>query len=186
MSSLKTFSCFLLMIFFFQRNLAQPPGQIVKIVIAPDHNNWTYHLGEKVKFSGTVLQYGHPIKNAKIYYEIGPEKMEPLKKDSMNLPDGKFVFEGGTMNTAGFLRCIVTAEVNGKRYRALATAGFDPETIKPAIEHPVDFTQFWDQAKVELSLIPMDAKMILLPERCTETVNVYQVNLQNYRLGARL
>src|SRR5215207_494709 len=112
--------------------------------------------------------------------------MEPVKKDSMNLPDGKFVIEGGTMNTAGFLRCIVTAEIDGKRYRALATAGFDPEAIKPAIDNPADFMKFWDQAKTELARIPIDAKLILLPERCTENVNVYQVSLQNFRIGARL
>ena len=165
---------------------AQPAGQIVKIVIAPDHNNWIYRSGEKVRFTGTVMQYGHPIKNAKLYYEVGPEKMETVKKDSMTLTDGKFVIEGGTMNTAGFLRCIITTEIDGKRYRALATAGFDPETIKPAIENPSDFTKFWDQAKADLAKIPMDAKMILIPERCTETVDVYQVNLQNNRVGARL
>jgi cephalosporin-C deacetylase-like acetyl esterase len=32
----------------------------------------------------------------------------------------------------------------------------------------------------------MDARMTLLPERCTENVNVYHVNLQNYRIGTRL
>jgi cephalosporin-C deacetylase-like acetyl esterase len=32
----------------------------------------------------------------------------------------------------------------------------------------------------------MDAKMTLLPERCTESVNVYHVNLQNMRVGTRL
>lgn len=165
---------------------AQPAGQIVKIVITPDHANWIYRPGEKVKFSGTVLQYGHPLKNVKIVYEVGPEKMDPIKKDSTTLADGKFNIDGGTMNTAGFLRCIVTAEVEGKRYRALATAGFDPEAIKPAIDNPSGFTQFWEQAKGELAKVPVDAKMILLPERCTEKVNVYHVNMQNFRTGARL
>ena len=32
----------------------------------------------------------------------------------------------------------------------------------------------------------MDARMTLMPERCTENVNVYHVNLQNYRLNTRL
>ena len=179
--------CFLfVLVFTIQSAVAQPPGQIVKVVIAPDHSNWTYRAGEKVKFSGTVMQYGHPVKNAKVYYEYGPEKMEPAKRDSMNLSDGKFNIDAGTMTTGGFLRCIVTAEVDGKRYRGLATAGFSPETIKPAIENPSDFTQFWDQAKAELAKVPIDAKTTLIPERCTETVNVYHVNLQNNRPGVRL
>lgn len=186
MNPAKIFSCILVVVFSVQNNFAQPVGQLVKIIISPDHNNWTYRPGEKVRFSGTVFQDGHPVKNVKVYYEIGPEKMEPFRKDSLILSDGKFSIEGGTMNTAGFLRCTVTAEVDGKRYRNLATAGFDPGTIQPTIENPADFVQFWQQAKADLAKIPIDAKMILLPERCTETVNVYEVNLQNYRLGTRL
>jgi len=186
MSTLKSVVFFLLIIFSIGKSFAQPAGQIVKIVIAPDHQNWLYHPGEKVKFAVTILQYGHPLKNVKIYYEVGPEKMEPVKKDSLNLVDGKFIIEGGTMNVPGFLRCIVVADVHGKKYRGLATAGFDPETIKPAIENPAGFEQFWEKGKAELSKVPIDARMVLLPERCTETFNVYQVNLQNYRVGTRL
>src|SRR5688572_32080251 len=169
MNRMKTFFS-ILIIFFVDESFAQPAGQIIKIVIAPDHSNWIYRPGEKVKFAVSVLQYGHAVKNVKLYYEVGPEKMEPVKKDSLNLADGKLVIDGGTMNSPGFLRCIVTAEVNGKKYRSLATAAFDPETIKPAIENPADFVQFWEQAKSELSKIPIDARMVLLPERCTERV----------------
>jgi cephalosporin-C deacetylase-like acetyl esterase len=183
---MKVFSFLLLLLFSVKINLAQPPGQMVKIVIAPEHTNWTYHPGEKVKFSGAVLQNSLPVKNAKIYYEVAPEKMEPLKKDSLTLVDGRFTIDGGTMNAAGFLRCVVVTEVNGKRYRNLATAAFDPENIKPTIENPAEFSAFWDKAKAELARIPMDARMVLIPERCTETVNVYHVSLQNFRPGSRL
>ena len=182
---MKFIPCFLLVLLTVNINLAQSSNQMVKIVIAPEHTNWTVSPGEKVKFTGVVLQNSQPVKNVKINYEVGPEKME-VKKDSLTLSDGKFMIDGGTMNAAGFLRCVVVAEVNGKRYRSLATAAFDPESIKPAIENPADFGQFWDKAKADLSKIPIDARMVLLPERCTENVNVYQVNLQNFRIGSRL
>jgi cephalosporin-C deacetylase-like acetyl esterase len=165
---------------------AQPVERIVKVVVAPDHKDWTYKVGETVKFSITVLQFGNPIANVKIKYEIGAEKMEPVKIDSLNLPDGKITIDGGTMKTAGFLRCIVNAEVNGKQYRNLATAGFEPATIKPTVDLPADFKQFWSKAKEDLAKIPLDARMTLLPERCTENVNVYHVNLQNNNYGTRL
>ena len=45
---------------------------------------------------------------------------------------------------------------------------------------------FWGNAKTDLAKIPLDARMTLLPDRCTENVNVYHVNIQNFRLGARL
>ena len=186
MKIIKLFSCLLVIVFSSYVNFGQPVEQFVKIVMGPDHNNWTYHPGEKARFSGTVVKDGNALKNVKIFYEVGPEKMDAVKKDSMNLPDGKFVIDGGTMTTAGFLRCIVIAEVSGKRYRGLATVGFDPEKITPAAENPAEFAKFWDQAKADLSKIPIDARMVLLPERCTENVNVYHVSLQNFRPGSRL
>lgn len=169
-----------------KQTVAQPVEQIVKVIVAPDHKDWLYKIGEKVKFTISVLQFGNPVKGAKVRYEIGPERMDPTKKDSLTLSDANFSVDGGTMKAAGFLRCIVYAEVDGKQYRNLATAGFEPTVIKPAIENPADFLQFWEQAKAELAKIPLDTRMTLMPERCTEKVNVYHVNLQNYRLGTRL
>lgn len=43
------------------------------------------------------------------------------------------------MNTAGFLRCIAIAEIDGKEYRNLATAGFNPTDIQPTVANPADF-----------------------------------------------
>jgi cephalosporin-C deacetylase-like acetyl esterase len=159
---------------------SQPGEQLIKVIVAPDRSDWTYKVGEKVKFNVTVLQFGNPLKNARIVYEIGPEKLAPLKKDSMSLPNGSTTIEGGTMKTAGFLRCIVTVSIDGKEYRKWATAGFDPLTIKPTIPNPADFVSFWDSAKLALAKVPLDTRMTLIPERCTEKVNVYQVNIQNF------
>ena len=166
--------------------LAQPIEQRIKVVVAPDHSDWTYKANEKVKFTISVLQDGNLLKGAWIKYQVGPEKMEPVKKDSTALATGTTSIDGGTLKTGGFLRCIVTAKVDGKDYRGFATAGFDPLAIQPTVENPEDFKQFWDQAKADLVKIPLDAKMTLLPDRCTENVNVYHVNLQNFRVGSRL
>jgi cephalosporin-C deacetylase len=164
---------------------AQPVEQSTKVIVAPDHDNWTYKPGEKAKFSILILQNGNPLKNAKIRYEFGPEKMEPVKKDSTVLANGTFSIDGGTMKSGGFIRCQVIAKVDGKDYRGIGTAGFDPLSIQPTVENPGDFAQFWERAKAEAAKIPMDAKMTLLPDRCTEKVNVYHVNLQNFRVGSR-
>ena len=165
---------------------AQPREQFIKVLVAPDHADWTYHTGEKVKFTITVLQNGNPLKNSFVKYEIGPEKMPPVKTDSVSAGNGAISIDAGTMKEPGFLRCIATVRIHDKTYRGLATAGFDPLLIKPAAENPTDFVSFWEQAKADLAKIPMDARMTLFPERCTESVNVYHLNLQNYRQGGRL
>jgi len=165
---------------------AQPVEQRVKIIVAPDRADWTYKANEKIKFSVTVLKDGNPLKNIKIIYEYGLEKMMPLKKDSMLLPNGSTTIEAGFLKTPGFLRCAVQVRDDGKAYRNFATAGVDPFQIKPTVTMPEDFVAFWEKAKSDAALVPVDAKMTLLPERCTEMVNVYHVNLQNYRVGSRL
>jgi hypothetical protein len=180
------FFFFLLFILLSGAVMAQPVEQNVKVIIGPDHQNWIYKVGEQVKFNVTVLQYGNLLKNVKIVYELGPEKMNPDKRDSLQLSGGMTTIEAGTMKIPGFYRCVVTAEVNGKKYSNLATVGFDPEQIKPAAVNPDDFIQFWNNAKLDLAKIPMDARMTLLPERSTEKVNVYHVDLQNFRVGSRL
>src|SRR5689334_8713674 len=90
---------------------AQPVEQFVKVVVAPDHADWIYKTGEPVKFSITVLKDGNQLQNAVVKYEVGPERMDAIKKDSLQLKDGKLVVEVPGMKTAGFLRCTASAFV---------------------------------------------------------------------------
>ena len=178
----------ILFIYLFSGSLlfGQPVATLVKVIVAPDHSDWIYKPNELVKFNVTVLKDGAPLKNVTIKYQLGLEKMEPIKKDSLLLPDGTMAIPTVTLKSPGFLQCVVTAFYEGKQYRGLSTAGFDPLSIKPTVESPQDFTAFWDKAKANLSKIPLDAHMTLLPERCTENVNVYHVNIQNDRVGSRI
>ncbi|MDF5689448.1 acetylxylan esterase [Aquirufa aurantiipilula] len=166
--------------------LAQPTEKHIKVQVSADHPDWLYKPGEKVNFSVLVSKNGSPIPQVKIRYEIGPEKQDPWKKETQVLANGSLQVDGGTLSAAGFLRCVVIAEVEGKEYRNLATVGFSPNLLQATVANPTDFDAFWDKAKQDLAKIPLDAKMTLMPERCTEKTNVYHVNIQNYRLGARL
>ncbi|MCE6990094.1 acetylxylan esterase [Dyadobacter sp. CY323] len=165
---------------------AQPARRPVEVIVTADHEDWTYKTGEKAQFIVQVLRNGNPVKNASIRYEIGLEKLDPTIKETKTAADGKLTIDGGTLKTPGFLRCIAWANVDGGEYRGLATAGFDPLKIQPTVSNPEDFDTFWANAKKELATVPMDAKMTLLPERCTEKVNVYHLNLQNNRTNVRV
>jgi cephalosporin-C deacetylase-like acetyl esterase len=161
--------------------MAQPGEKLIKVNIAPQHADWVYKPGEPVKFDVTVTRNDVLLPNVEISYEAGPEMLPPVKRDKQTLQDGKTVIDAGTMKTAGFLRCRVYAKYDGKNYEGLATAAFSPETIQPTTTLPADFVRFWEKAKSELADIPLDARMTLLPERCTGKVNVYHVNIQNYQ-----
>jgi cephalosporin-C deacetylase-like acetyl esterase len=164
---------------------AQPAEKLINVNIAPQHSDWVYKPGETVKFDVTVTKNDVLLPNVEINFEAGPEMMPPVIKEKRTLKDGKTIIDAGTMKTAGFLRCRVYAQYDEKSYDGLATAAFSPEAIQPTTTLPADFTQFWDNAKSELAAIPLDARITLLPERCTGKVNVYHVNIQNYQ-NARL
>ena len=159
---------------------AQPPEQEVKIMLAPERADWTYKPGDPVNFTVSVFKNGNPIRNVWVRYETGPEKMPAFKKDSLKLGNNTGLIKGGTMREPGFLRCIVETTVDGKVYRELATAAFQPENIQPTVKLPADFTTFWDKAKSELAGISMNSRMTLMPERCTDKVNVYYVKFKGY------
>lgn len=159
--------------------VAQPVEQFVKVIVAPDHADWIYKTGEPVKFSITVLKDGNQLQNAVVKYEVGPERMDPTKKDSLQLKDGKLVVEVPGLKTAGFLRCTASAFVEGKEYKYWSTAAFDPLKIAPTVDNPSDFDAFWNEGKKLLATIPIDSRMVLMPEKCTELVNVYHVSFQN-------
>jgi len=160
--------------------------RFIKIIVSPDHDDWIYKTGETAKFEVTVFKNNVPLKNVKIYYETGLERMTPSKKDSLVLTNGRTVIDGGTLQQPGFLRCIVTTSFEAVTYRGLATAGFEPYSIQPYAQMPADFLKFWESGKNELAKTPMDVKMILMEERCTENTNVYQVNLRGYGKNSRL
>ena len=151
----------------------------VFVRVSLDHADWTYKPGELVKCKINVIQDGQPVPNAKVTYSFGPEMMPPTSEKTATVPAEGLTIEAGTMKEPGFLRCIAITEMNGRRYRGLATAGFAPEQIKPTTTDPSDFDAFWNTGKEALAKIPLDAKMTLLPELCTANVNVYHLNLQN-------
>jgi cephalosporin-C deacetylase-like acetyl esterase len=161
--------------------LSQPAEKFIKISVVPDHLDWVYKYGEKVKFLVSVTQSGAPVTGAEARYAVMPEKMKPVGQGPLKLDGGRATVDGGTMKTAGFLRCEVYVKSGGKEYKGIGTAAFGAEEIQPAAKLPGDFLEFWETAKGELAKTPLDTRMTLMPERCTEKVNVYHVTIQNYK-----
>jgi cephalosporin-C deacetylase len=178
----------LLLIGSFKSIVAQPPPseKWIKIIVAPSKPNWLYSTGEKVTFNISVYKSNVLLKDVKINFEIGPEKMPPTLTKELVLKTGSISIEGGTLTTPGFLRCTVKTEYEGKTYKEWTTAAFSPDKIEPTVALPADFNEFWKKAIEENNKLPLDTKTTLLPERCTDKVNVYHVSLQNWKPGARL
>lgn len=183
---MKNFICILLFLTGVVQLAAQPAAQLIKVQVTPNHSDFLYKEGESVKFNIAVLKNDVPVKDAEIRYSISEDMMKPHKTGSLTFKNGTATIDAGTMKKAGFLRCQVTAKYGGREYKGLATIGFNPKKIEPVTQLPNDFTAFWENAKAEAAKIPMDIKMRLVPEKCTEKVDVYYINVQSYRNNSRL
>lgn len=148
------------------------------VTVRPDRSDWNYRPGDPVIFQVSITSDGHPLPDAAIDYTVGPEMLPPTTRGRTTVPAAGLAIEGGTLNEPGFIRCSVTTEFNGRTYRGVATAGFAPEQIAPTQTEPADFDAFWADGKAALARVPLDARVTLMPEACTESVNVYHVSFR--------
>ncbi|RMG64293.1 MAG: acetylxylan esterase [Bacteroidetes bacterium] len=156
---------------------AQPRQSLVQLDVHPLAETWTYELGERADFAVRVSRNGHPLRNVSIRYEIGPECMPAVIRDSLALPEGETILTGLAGEEPGFVRCQVWVEVEGKTYQAWGTAGFAPDQLTPVIPQPKDFEAFWDSAKSDLARIPLEPHLTPLPEYSTDKVDAYHLRL---------
>ncbi len=158
------------------------PFSRVAVVVTPDHADWTYQPGQAAAFRIDIVRDGHQVAGATVNYSIGPEMMPPVTQASAIVGTTPLTIDGGTMNGPGFLRLVATADVDGRTYRGVGTAGFAPDRIEPTQVNPADFDAFWDAERARLAGLPLDAKWTPLPEYGTADVDCSQINLQNVGL----
>lgn len=160
---------------------AQPSRQLIQIIVTPDKADWTYKTGDKAEFNIQVFRNNIPLDGIEVKYSIQPEQMKAIDEGKVSLKKGTATVEAPKFKDPGFLRCNVSVEVDGKTYSSYATAGFDPDKIEPSTTLPVDFQEFWEKGKQDLAKIPMKPVMTLMPERCTDKVDVYHVSINNIK-----
>ncbi len=164
---------------------AQIRGNEIRVMVSPDRADWKYGLNEKCTFTVRVLKAQNLLPGVTVDYELGPEMYPTETKTGVVLKDGKLTLRG-TMKTPGFLRCKVKAHVDGRTYEGLATAAYAPEELRPVSQLPDDFLKFWETTLANARQTPLNPTMTLLPERCTETSNVYEVSFQTKAWGGRM
>ena len=164
--------------------VAQIRGNEIRVVVSPDRTDWVYGLNEKCTFTVRVVKAQNLLPDVKVDYELGPEMYPTETKKDVLLKDGTLTLKA-SMKTPGFLRCKVKAHVGGRTYEGLATAAYAPEQLQPVSKFPDDFAAYWENTLAEARKTPLNPVMRLLPERCTELDNVYEVNFQTKAWGGR-
>ncbi|OQP47286.1 hypothetical protein A4H97_07220 [Niastella yeongjuensis] len=162
------------------------PRKLIEFVLTPDAVDWNYKVNQSAAVQVSVFRYGVPLKDATVSYEMGPEMLPADKKGSLVLKDGQGKIDLGTSKEPGFRQLVVRTEYGGHSYNDLIKVAYSPDKIAPTVALPADFNQFWDKAKAEADKVPMDVIITPLPQYATPSVEVFLVNLQNYKKGQRL
>lgn len=150
-----------------------------QIRVTPDRDSWQYELKEPAKFDVSVTLNNRQVSGLPMKYTCGPEMLKPTIDKNYTTTKETFSIEAGTMDQPGFLRCSVTLEKDGNRYRGVGTAAFRPDLIKPTVNDPKDFDEFWNAGKAEAAKIPLDAKFELMPALGSSKADVYHVSFRN-------
>ena len=163
---------------------AQIRGNSISIDVVPDHQDWRYEVGQTAQIKIMITREHTLLNNVTIDYEAGPEMYPEVKKQGVVLKDGTLTLKG-KMTKPGFYRVDVKAMIEGKEYKGACAAAFSPELLQPTTVMPQDFSEYWQRAVSEARQVPLNPTKRLLPERCTNDVNVYEVSFQNMKWNYR-
>lgn len=159
----------------------------MQLVISLDKKDWMYTIGERPVFTVQLLKNNTLVKNKNVEasYTVGLEKMEPTQRGKVSFRNGIAEIQADPLNEPGFLRCDVRVRVGGEIYRAVGTAAFAPEKIKPTATPPVDFDEYWANNLMSARSIPLSSKLTPIPTKTNDSVAVYQAEYEFYNDGVQ-
>ncbi len=159
--------------------VAQPRATKVQVYLVPDHADALYRVGETAKVKVSATDCGMALRDIVVNYEVSEDLMNPHITTSVTLKGDEAVINLGTMKKPGYLRVKATVEKDGKKYSAISTVGFDTDKLQPTVTQPDDFNAFWTAQLETVRKVDLQPTMTLLPERCTDKVNVYHISYSN-------
>ena len=161
----------------------------VHITLIPDHSDALYSVGQKATLKAVVTDCGMALDGAMLHFEVSEDLMAPHRTDSVKLTHGEATIKAGTMKKFGFLRVKATVTHQGHKYTGLSTIGFNAHELTPTCQLPDDFMEFWNAGVEAVRKVDLAPVMTLLPDRCTDKVDVYHIsygNINNSRMYGML
>ena len=169
--------------FFLSQAQRTDKKDYVTILLQPDHDDWTYALGENVKLSVSVVKHSCLMEDVEVVCEWGPElRSSEWKKTFQSKKKNVSVLLPGAKEP-GFYTFTAHVKVDGRNYKNYINIAFDPDKIKPTTQMPADFNEFWKQEINTVRSLPLEPLLVLQPELCTPFADVYHVRFQNTRQG---
>ena len=156
----------------------------ITVVAEPDHEDWTYRVGEQALVTAYAIKENVRMKGVEITYSYGPDKLEATHTATVKTDaNGVARFKVPGMKQPGFTSVRVKVNYQGHEYSSMTNIAFDPLNIKPTTTMPDDFNEFWDNAMEKASQVPMDVTVRRNDSESTSAIDVYYVRIQSYRKG---
>ncbi|WP_200975637.1 acetylxylan esterase [Echinicola sp. 20G] len=175
---------FLVTVSSFAQNY--PSRSNVLWVTEPNHQDWLYQIGEEASVTISLYEYGIPVHDKTVSYQIGPEMMPADQEGEIVLKKGKAKLSLGTSSIPGFRDCWFTVVLNGEIYKHHVKVGFEPEKLEPFTQFPEDFISFWETAKKEAAKCPMVVEKTFVPEYSNDKLDCYLVKIQAFEKGQQV
>lgn len=134
----------LLMIFVSMQIVAwgQPQERLVQVRVTPDHTNWLYKPGEKVKFKVAVLKCNIPQDNLEVRYEISEDMMKSHQTGKQPLKNEKLEINAGTMKKKGSCVVALSSLAKGVSMKAWLPSAFLLRNCNRLLRCPPTFWNF--------------------------------------------
>jgi cephalosporin-C deacetylase-like acetyl esterase len=144
--------------YIIKNNEASIENNIQLKILLPK-NPPLYQIGDTVNFEIELTNNGKKINHGILNYKIMWDNAETLLEGKANLSEKPSVisFFGTKM---GFVQLFVSYEFNGKKLETGCGAGFSVADLKPSMETPPDFHEFWQSKKQLLEKIPLKSKWV--------------------------
>lgn len=160
-------------------------GDYVRILLTPDHADWTYTTGEQVSIRMSVLQHNVPVSNVMVTYKWGAEQRPAILTDSVKIgKDGTVTIRLNGADVPGFMTLTASVRMPEKTYSNYINLGFSPLDIQPTTELPKDFMSWWQTELRRAEEVALEPVFKHEPEMSTGTYDVYMVRFQNHKPGS--
>ena len=145
-------------------------------VAVPGHADWLYEKGERAQVEVQLYKYGVP-QDCYVTYETADDMMPADGKGKVELKSGRAVIDMGTRTTPGFRDLRLKAVVGGQETEHHVKVGYSVGEIRPVVQEPADFMDFWRKGIGEMRAFPLTYTKEKAEEYCTDKIDCYLVKL---------
>ena len=150
----------------------------LEFLIANDHTNLLYKVGEEATFTVTAREDGVPLTNGTVEVKLDNFGPSVQLTERVNLAETNPFVVKGRLAEPGFLRLTLSAA--GTKPKVWGV-GYEPEKLEKGSPSPEDFDAFWADARAKLAKeVPLDARMTKVAERSTADFDFYRISFATH------